>query len=117
MQEDKAFFHAKNILFGGGGLFLYRLFDLPTIAIVCRRHKKDRNYLYAVVLICQLWLLRIKGSQKHKVLYTWEFYSNVYKILCFYGLLIRNIQSCQINLNLNFKGPTFLFTLYSLQII
>ena len=31
-------------------------------------------YLQAIVLIWQLWMLRINDPQKHKVLYTWELY-------------------------------------------
>ena len=30
------------------------------------------NYLQAIVLIWQLWMLRINGPQKHKVLYSWD---------------------------------------------
>ena len=32
------------------------------------------NYLKTVLLIWQLWMLRINDPQKHKDLYTWELY-------------------------------------------
>ena len=35
------------------------------------------NYLQAIVLIWQLWLLRINDPQKQKVLYTLEINNNV----------------------------------------
>ena len=38
---------------------------------------RNLNYLQAIVLIWQLWMLRINDPQKQKVLYTLELNNNV----------------------------------------
>ena len=49
------------------------------------------NYLQAVVVIWQFWMLRINDSQKHKVLYTWELYDVIFNFQCVQDLLFWRI--------------------------
>ena len=49
------------------------------------------NCLQAVVLIWQLWMLRISDPQKHKVLYTWELYDVIINFQCVQDLLFLRI--------------------------
>ena len=55
------------------------------------------NYLQAIVLIWQLWMLRINDPQKHGNYMTLLLISNVYKTFCFCGSLIWSNQNCQVN--------------------
>ena len=50
---------------------------LTSIYSVYKKHNSklwNLNYLQAIGLIWQLWLLPINDPQKHNVLYTWELY-------------------------------------------
>ena len=49
------------------------------------------DYLQAIVLIWQLWLLRINDLQKHKSLYTWELCDVITNFQCAQNLLFLRI--------------------------
>ena len=63
------------------------------------------NYLQAIVLIWQLWMLRINDPQKRNVLHTWELYDNITDCHCVEDLAFWRIINSKL-LELSYFNTT-----------